>query len=43
MKFSGRWMELENIILSEMTQRQKNIGHKVQDNHATIHRHKETK
>jgi hypothetical protein len=24
MKFSGQWMELENIILSEVTQTQKN-------------------
>ena len=24
MKFSGKWMELENIILSEVTQSQKN-------------------
>ena len=24
MKFSGKWMDLENIILSEMTQSQKN-------------------
>jgi hypothetical protein len=25
MKFIGKWMELENIILSEVTQPQKNI------------------
>jgi hypothetical protein len=25
MKFTGKWMELENIILSEVTQSQKNI------------------
>ena len=25
MKFSGKWMKLENIILSEVTQTQKNI------------------
>jgi hypothetical protein len=25
MKFSGKWMEVENIILSEVTQTQKNI------------------
>jgi hypothetical protein len=25
MKFSGKWMELENIILSEATRSQKNI------------------
>jgi hypothetical protein len=24
MKFAGKWMELENIILSEVTQTQKN-------------------
>ena len=24
MKFTGKWMELENIILSEVTQSQKN-------------------
>jgi hypothetical protein len=24
MKFTGKWMELENIILSEVTQKQKN-------------------
>jgi hypothetical protein len=25
MNFAGKWMELENIILSEVTQTQKNI------------------
>ena len=25
MKFTGKWMELENIILSEVTQTQKDI------------------
>ena len=25
MKFSGKWMELENIILSEVTQTQKDM------------------
>ena len=25
MKFLGKWMELENLILSEVTQKQKNI------------------
>ena len=25
MSFTGKWMELENIILSEVTQAQKNI------------------
>ena len=41
MKFEVKWMKLENIILSEVTQTQKdkrgmysrvNINHKVQDN-----------
>ena len=27
MKFLGKWMELENIILSEVTQLQKNTNH----------------
>ena len=50
-KFAGKWMELEKIILSEVTQAQKdkhdrysikvNIDHKVKDNHAPIHRPKE--
>ena len=26
MKFTGKWMELENIILSEVTQSQKNTN-----------------
>jgi hypothetical protein len=26
MKFAGKWMELENIILSEVTQTQKDIN-----------------
>jgi hypothetical protein len=25
MKFTGKWMELENIILSEVTQTQKDV------------------
>jgi hypothetical protein len=25
MNFAGKWMELENIVLSEVTQTQKNI------------------
>jgi hypothetical protein len=29
MKFFGKWMELENIILSEVTQLQKNTTHMV--------------
>jgi hypothetical protein len=51
MKFAGKWMELENIILSE-NQDQKDIhgmyslisgiSHKVQNNHTTIHRPKES-
>ena len=32
MKFTGKWMELENIILSEVTQSQKNT----QDMHSLI-------
>jgi hypothetical protein len=50
MNFSGKWMELENIILCEITQSQKDthgmyslisvVSHK--DNHAIIHRPKET-
>ena len=52
MKFTGKWMELENIILSEVTQTQKkihvlcssvDISHKVQDTHAILHRPKEAK
>jgi hypothetical protein len=27
MKFTGKWMELENITLSEVTQSQKNVHH----------------
>jgi hypothetical protein len=50
-KFVGTWMEVEIINLSEVTQTRKtcivcthlfvDIRHKVQDNHATIHRLKE--
>ena len=55
MDFKGKWMELENVILSEVTQTQKShayivcihlkldISHKVQNNHAIINRHKEAK
>lgn len=50
MKFAGKWTELENITQSEVTQTQKDIRgvysliyHKVQDNHATIHRSKEAR
>ena len=51
-QFAGKWMEVETIILSEATRTQKDIygmyspvhiSHKVQDNHATIHRLKEAK
>jgi hypothetical protein len=55
MKFVGKWVELENIILSEVTQTQKDT-HGMQltckwiltikcriINHAKIHRPKETK
>jgi hypothetical protein len=48
MNFSGKWMELENIILSEVTQLKKNIhgiyslicGYypKTSDLHDTTHR-----
>ena len=47
MKFAGKWLELENIILSEVTQTQKDkhgiihscedIRCKAKDNQATIH------
>lgn len=47
MKLAGKWIKLENIILSEITQTQKDthvdISHKVQDNYVTIHRPKEGK
>ena len=45
--FAGKWVELENIILNEVTRPRKthtvcthlevNISHKVHDNHAIIH------
>ena len=47
MKFAGKWMELEFIILREVTQTLKDthhmysyvdISHKVLDNHTRIHR-----
>ena len=45
MNFAGKWMELENIILSEVTQTQKDmhgmyshISQVLQNNHDTIHR-----
>jgi hypothetical protein len=50
--FAGKWMELEKIILNEVTQTQKtnivhthllaDISHKVHDNHAAIHRPKKS-
>jgi hypothetical protein len=50
MNFAGKWMELENIMLSEVTQTQKDkcgrysfrvdISHKVQGDHAIINRPK---
>ena len=47
MKFAGKWMELDNIFMSVVTQTHRNmdvdISHKVQDNNTTIHRPKETK
>ena len=54
MNFAGKWMELENITLSEVTQTQKDrhgmyslrmstFSDIVQDNHAKIHRLKEAK
>ena len=53
MKFTGKWVELENIILNEVTQTKKDkcdmyspvsgINQKVKDNYITIHRPKEAK
>lgn len=53
MNFVGKWMEHETIILSEVTQSQKDIhgmysllmgiSHKIQDTHAMFHRPKEAK
>ena len=53
MKFAGKWMKLENIILSEVSQTQRtcmvcshleiDIGHKVQNIHITSHKCKEAK
>jgi hypothetical protein len=51
MAFAYKWMELENTILSEVTQTQKVIhgmfslisSHKIQDVHAMLHRPKEAK
>ena len=53
MKFAGKWMELENMILSEVIQTQKDIhgmyslirgiGHKLQHKYSRIQRPKEAK
>jgi hypothetical protein len=51
MNFAGKWMELENIIQSEATQKDMydmysligRISHKVQNIHALIHQPKEAK
>jgi hypothetical protein len=53
MKFVGKWMGLEKIILNDISHTQKDkhgmyllisgISHKVQDKHGTIHRPKEAK
>ena len=53
MNFAGKWMYLENIILSEVTQYQSDmhdmysikldITHKIQNSHYVLHRHKEAK
>lgn len=53
MNFSGQWIQLQTIILSEVTQKQNdihvctqlqvNINHKVQDIHTLFHRPKESK
>jgi len=44
MKFIGKWMDLENIILSELTQSQNNthgkysLMEKSQNTHSTVHK-----
>jgi hypothetical protein len=53
MNFAGKWMELETIILSEITQTQKDMhhmcslisgySHKAQNTHDTPHRPKKVK
>ena len=52
MKFAGKWMELENIMLSEITKIQNDIhslyllvdiSHKVQDTYTTTHTPNEAK
>jgi hypothetical protein len=37
MKFSGKWMELENIILSEITQTQKDTSTQTQKDTHGVH------
>jgi hypothetical protein len=53
MNFPGQWIQVETIILSEVTQKQNdmnvcthlqvNINHKVQDIHTILHRPKEAR
>ena len=53
MNFPGQWIQVETIILSEVTQKQNdmnicthlqvNINHKGQDIHTIFHRTKEAK
>ena len=53
MNFPDQWIQVETIILSEVTQKQNdmnvcthlqvNINHKVQDIHTIFHRTKEAK
>ena len=48
MKFADKWIQLETIILTEVTQTKKamqvcthlqiNISHKLMDSHTTLHR-----
>ena len=53
MNFTSTWIELEDIILSEVAQTQKNkhsmyllkvhINHKIENTHVMLHRPKEAK
>ena len=53
MKCAGKWIQLETIILGEITQTKKamhvytdlqiNINHKIMDIHTTLHRPKNAK
>ena len=47
MKFKGKWIELKKLILHKVTQTQKDkhgmFIYRVKDNHAIIHRPRETK